>query len=128
VYKKKNNPPIITSHRDMNLLINIQIKIVNLSSLIDSHLFFVGSFLSGWYNMKSLTQTKEGERKRKKEQRKQRIPNMFIDQFKWNTTSSRCLSERNNEVYEAITRDTNCAMSCSFNKKSIDHTFDHMQI
>jgi hypothetical protein len=66
--------------------------------------------------MSSLTQTK------KKKERKQRIPNMFIDQFKLNTTSSRCRcsSERNNEAHEAITRDTNCAMSCSFDKKSID--------
>jgi hypothetical protein len=47
---------------------------------------------------------------------------MFIDQFKLNTTSghSRCSSERGNEVYEAITRDTNCAVSCSFDKKSKD--------
>ncbi len=47
---------------------------------------------------------------------------MFIDQFKLNTTSghSRCSNERDNEVYEAITRDTNCAVPCSLEKKSID--------
>ena len=51
---------------------------------------------------------------------------MFIDQFKLNNTSShsRCSRERDNEVYGPITRDTNCAMSCSFDKKNIDQQDD----
>ncbi len=58
---------------------------------------------------------------------------MFIDQFKLNTTSSssRRSSERDNELYGVITRDTNCALSCSFDKKSIINKiihFDHMQM
>ncbi len=43
----KNNPLIITSHRNVNLLINIQIKVVNLvwlTYLIDSYICL--SFLS----------------------------------------------------------------------------------